>query len=57
LQSGFCALSQFNYSYDSAGEITQWQQQQNGSNIYNNLTYDLAGQLSLVTIANLLMTL
>jgi len=41
-------LSQFNYTYDSAGEITQWQQQQNGSNIYNNIGYDLAGQLSSV---------
>ena len=39
-------LSQFNYTYDSAGEITQWQQQQNGSNIFNNIGYDLAGQLS-----------
>jgi RHS repeat-associated protein len=38
-------LSQFNYGYDSAGEITQWQQQQNGNNLVYNLGYDLAGQL------------
>jgi hypothetical protein len=41
-------LSQFNCTYDSAGEITQWGQQQNDSNIYNNIAYDLAGQLSSV---------
>jgi RHS repeat-associated protein len=39
-------LSQFGYSYDSAGQITQWQQQQNGNNIYYKLGYDLAGQLT-----------
>jgi len=39
-------LSQFNYAYNPAGEITQWQQQQNGQNIYNNFGYDLAGQLT-----------
>jgi RHS repeat-associated protein len=39
-------LSQFNYQYDSAGEITQWQQQQNGSNLFYNLGYDAAGQLT-----------
>ena len=39
-------LSQFNYGYDSAGEITQWQQQQNGNNLFYNLGYDLAGQLT-----------
>ncbi|HEY9684985.1 MAG TPA: RHS repeat-associated core domain-containing protein [Oculatellaceae cyanobacterium] len=39
-------LSQFNYAYDSAGEITQWQQQQNGNNLVYNLGYDLAGQLT-----------
>lgn len=39
-------LSQFGYSYDPAGQITQWQQQQNGNNVYYNLGYDLAGQLT-----------
>ncbi|RTL42340.1 MAG: LysM peptidoglycan-binding domain-containing protein [Candidatus Melainabacteria bacterium] len=39
-------LSQFNYQYDSAGEITQWQQQQNGGNLFYNLGYDAAGQLT-----------
>ena len=39
-------LSQFNYGYDPAGEITQWQQQQNGNNQFFNLGYDLAGQLT-----------
>ena len=38
--------SQFNYAYDSAGEITRWAQQ-NASNspINYSLGYDLAGQL------------
>ena len=38
-------LSQFNYQYDSAGQITQWQQQQNANNLFYNLGYDQAGQL------------
>src|SRR6202042_2134486 len=46
LNPSAATLSQFNYSYDSAGEITQWQQQQNGNNLYYNLGYDLAGQLT-----------
>lgn len=39
-------LSQFGYSYNPAGEITQWTQQR-GSNtaVQNNFAYDLAGQL------------
>jgi RHS repeat-associated protein len=38
--------SQFNYSYDSAGEIISWAQQNAGyTPIQNDLTYDLAGQL------------
>ena len=39
-------LSQFNYNYDSSGQITQWQQQQNGNNLFYNLGYDQAGQLT-----------
>jgi RHS repeat-associated protein len=39
-------MSQFNYSYNSAGEITLWQQQQNGNSEFHNLQYDLAGQLT-----------
>ena len=39
-------LSQFNYQYDSAGQITQWQQQQNANNLFYNLGYDQAGQLT-----------
>ncbi len=38
-------LSQFNYAYNAAGEITQWQQQQNSKNTHLGLEYDLAGQL------------
>jgi RHS repeat-associated protein len=44
--SGGSLLSQFNYGYDSAGQITQWQQQQNGNNLFYNLGYDQAGQLT-----------
>src|ERR1700677_3435264 len=36
-------LSQFNYVYDSAGEITRWEQQLNSTNTYNSYGYDLAG--------------
>ncbi|HEY9754985.1 MAG TPA: RHS repeat-associated core domain-containing protein [Oculatellaceae cyanobacterium] len=39
-------LSQFNYAYDSASEITLWQQQQNGNSEFHNLQYDLASQLT-----------
>ena len=39
-------LSQFNYGYDSAGEITQWGQIQNNSSLLYNLAYDTAGQLA-----------
>lgn len=38
-------LSQFNYSYDAAGQIIQWQQQQSSYNVFNNYRYDPAGQL------------
>jgi RHS repeat-associated protein len=38
-------LSQFNYGYDSVGQISQWQQQQNSNNLCYNLGYDQAGQL------------
>ena len=39
-------VSQFNYAYDPAGQIKQWQQQQNGGNEHNDYGYDLAGQLT-----------
>ncbi len=39
-------LSQFDYSYDSAGQITRWLQQQKGSHQNFALDYDLAGQLT-----------
>ncbi len=38
-------LSRFDYGYNPAGEILQWQQQQNGGNDFHNFKYDLAGQL------------
>ena len=38
-------LSQFNYGYDSAGEIKQWGQIQNNTSLLYNLGYDAAGQL------------
>ncbi len=39
-------LSQFNYRYNPAGEITQWPQIQNGQSRFQSLGYDLAGQLT-----------
>jgi RHS repeat-associated protein len=46
LKSDGTCLSQFAYGYDSAGEITAWQQQQGPtSNQVFALTYDKAGQL------------
>ncbi len=39
-------LSQFNYAYDPAGQIRQWQQKQNGISTHNDYTYDSAGQLT-----------
>lgn len=39
-------LSQFNYEFDPAGQITKWQQQQNGNNLHYTLGYDRAGQLT-----------
>ncbi|MBS1954389.1 MAG: hypothetical protein JST89_09385 [Cyanobacteria bacterium SZAS-4] len=48
LKSDGTALSQFSYGYNPAGEITQWQQQQNGSNQNGQYSYDLAGQLKSV---------
>jgi RHS repeat-associated protein len=39
-------LSQFNYAYNSAGEIKQWQQQQNSTNSHYDLGYDAASQLT-----------
>jgi YD repeat-containing protein len=42
-------LSRFDYRYNPSGEITQWQQQQNGGpaqiNDFHNFQYDNAGQL------------
>lgn len=38
-------LSRFDYRYNPAGEISQWQQQQNGGNDFHNLNYDSASQL------------
>ncbi|HIA52074.1 MAG TPA: LysM peptidoglycan-binding domain-containing protein [Candidatus Melainabacteria bacterium] len=38
-------LSRFDYQYNPSGEITQWQQQQNGGNDFHNFRYDNAGQL------------
>ena len=46
LKSNGTALSQFSYGYDSASEITQWQQIQNGNNQNGSYGYDLAGQLT-----------
>ena len=46
LNPSSATLSQFNYNYDSSGQITQWQQQQNGNNLFYNLGYDQAGQLT-----------
>ena len=46
LNPSSAVLSQFNYQYNPAGEITLWNQQQNGNSEYHNLCYDLAGQLS-----------
>jgi RHS repeat-associated protein len=45
-------LSQFDYGYDPAGEITQWQQQQNGNNQFYNLAYDNAGQLTTAQVGS-----
>lgn len=51
LKSTGAVLSQFNYSYNPAGEITQWGQiQNNGSNCYN-LGYDEAGQLTTALVS------
>jgi len=40
------ALSQFDYSYDAAGQITRWLQHQKGSHQNFTLDYDPAGQLT-----------
>lgn len=39
-------VSQFNYAYDPAGQIRQWQQQQNAGNAHYDYGYDTAGQLT-----------
>ncbi len=38
-------ISQFDYGYDPAGQITEWQQFQNNKKLCYNLDYDSAGQL------------
>lgn len=38
-------ISEFDYAYDAAGQITQWQQFQNNNKLCYNLAYDQAGQL------------
>jgi len=43
--SGGATISQYSHLYDSAGEMTQWQQLQNNSSLNYSLGYDLAGQL------------
>ena len=40
------AISQYNQTYDSYGQITQWQQIQNNSNLTYSPGYDQAGQLT-----------
>lgn len=45
LNPSSATLSQFNYAYDPAGEITQWQQQQNSNSQFHNFSYDLASQV------------
>lgn len=42
-------LSQFDYSFDSAGQITRWQQQQKTLHQNFALDYDAAGQLTMAT--------
>ncbi|MBS1996705.1 MAG: hypothetical protein JSS86_10355, partial [Cyanobacteria bacterium SZAS LIN-2] len=39
-------ISQYGQVYDSAGQITQWQQLQNNQSLAYSLSYDQAGQLS-----------
>lgn len=46
LNPGASIVSQFNYAYDPAGQIRQWQQQQNSGNEHNDYGYDLVGQLT-----------
>lgn len=38
-------ISEFDYAYDQAGQITQWHQLQNQNKLCYNLVYDKAGQL------------
>ncbi|MBX9571394.1 MAG: LysM peptidoglycan-binding domain-containing protein [Candidatus Obscuribacterales bacterium] len=45
LNPSSAVLSQFNYGYDAAGQITQWQQQQNSINKHYTMGYDHANQL------------
>lgn len=45
-------LSQFNYRYNPAGEITQWPQIQSGLSRFQQLGYDLAGQLTSSQVSN-----
>jgi hypothetical protein len=52
LNPSSAVLSQFDYGYDPAGEITMWQQQQNGNNKFFNLSYDAAGQLTTAQVGS-----
>lgn len=45
LSSTGSTISQFAHTYDSQGQITQWQQIQNNSSLGFSLGYDQAGQL------------
>lgn len=45
LSSGGATISQFNYRYNPAGEITHWGQLQNNTSLLYSLGYDSAGQL------------
>jgi RHS repeat-associated protein len=49
LDPSAAVLSQFNYAFDAQGQIKQWQQQQNSTNVHQSLAYDLAGQLIAAT--------
>ncbi|MDR3616274.1 MAG: RHS repeat-associated core domain-containing protein [Candidatus Obscuribacterales bacterium] len=52
LKSDGSTLSQFDYSYDSVGRITQWPQLQNNTSSFYNLTYDRIGQLTAAQVGN-----
>lgn len=43
--STLSTLSQFDYTYNSGGEILTWQQQQNGGNAHQSFEYNASGEL------------